>query len=195
MNPEPKNHEQRDAPDPINAQNSGWRFLESRAFRSVLYGVLTLIVLLLVFRTGMIIGYQKALSSFQLGQNYDQIFLGPDNGPRFGLDGDGFPNDHGSSGQIIQISGDTVVLKGRDQVERSVVTDDDTLIKRFQDTVSLSALKVGDDIIVIGSPNDSGQLEAKFIRYLPAPPPLQKMPPEIPAGAVGSTSSSLTNSL
>ncbi len=145
--------------------------LASSLFRKGLYVVLALIFSLLLFRAGMIIGYQKALFSFHNGENYEQIFIGPKHGPGFTMQKDDLMNAHGTIGKIIQvnINGKTFVLRGTDQVERSVAVDDDTLIKRFRETIPLAQLMVDDNVIVIGSPEDSGVIEAKLIRFLPPP--------------------------
>jgi hypothetical protein len=44
------------------------------------------------------------------------------------------------------------------------------MIERLRETVKISDLKVDDFVVVIGEPNDSGQIEAKFIRLLPPAP-------------------------
>ncbi len=65
-----------------------------------------------------------------------------------------------------------MVVKGRDNVEKIILIKDDTIIERFKETIKLTDLKVDDYIITIGDPNDAGQIEAKFIRFLPPPPPI-----------------------
>jgi hypothetical protein len=45
----------------------------------------------------------------------------------------------------------------------------DTEIRRFKDVIQLNDLKVNEPIVVIGEPNDSGQIIAKFIRMMPFP--------------------------
>jgi hypothetical protein len=50
-----------------------------------------------------------------------------------------------------------------------VVIKEDTAIMRFRETIKPSDLKVDDSIVVIGEPNDAGQIEAKFIRVMPSP--------------------------
>ena len=39
----------------------------------------------------------------------------------------------------------------------------------MRDEIKISDLKIGDFIVVIGSPNTDGQVEAKFIRLMPEP--------------------------
>ena len=36
--------------------------------------------------------------------------------------------------------------------------------------LKLSELKIGDNIVVIGDPNDKGQIQAEFVRVMPAMP-------------------------
>ena len=40
----------------------------------------------------------------------------------------------------------------------------------MKNIISSNELKEGLDVMVIGSPNSSGQIEAKLIRVVPAPP-------------------------
>jgi hypothetical protein len=191
-------------------------FFESVFFRRILYGILAAIILLLTFRTGMILGYQKALFSFRSRQDYQKVFLGQGLNQDFdqgqssdgrmdiqgfsaNFVGDAFFNDHGVVGQIIQInhSGESVnsltntnsasnsaaalsgtaldttalditslIIKGFDGSEHSILVGPGTIIRQFKNTIQLSSLKEGDTVAVIGSPNDTGQIEAKLIRYL-----------------------------
>lgn len=133
----------------------------------VLFGIGALIVLLLVFKAGMVVGFKKANFSYRWVENYHRNF----GGPRGGFLGDfsdrDFTDAHGTSGQIIKIDGNTLVTKGRDDVEKIVLVKDDTVIKRFQDTLKVADLKVNDYIVMIGDPNDAGQIEAKLIRLFP----------------------------
>jgi len=79
-----------------------------------------------------------------------------------------FIDAHGTYGQIVKVTSSTLIVKGRDNVEKIVVVNDDTSIMRLRGVIKISGLKINDNIIVIGEPNEQGQIEAKFIRFLPA---------------------------
>jgi len=96
------------------------------------------------------------------------------------LRGDDFTNPHGTFGKIIKIDLPTIAVQASDGTEKSIVIDDNTTIRRFQETLTSKDLKVDDPIVVIGEPNDQGQIEAKLIRLMPAASsmmaPQQKQP-------------------
>jgi len=160
------------------------KIFQSKIFRGVSGGILALIVLLLVFKFGMMAGERQAGFSYSWGDNYNRNFAGPQNGfdRAFG-DGD-FLNANGTFGQIIKISpvssstGDglvpagamEIVVRGGNDMEKIILADEATAIKSFRNNIKISDLKNDDYIVVIGDANDSGQIAAKLIRLMPAPP-------------------------
>lgn len=149
-------------------------FWRSKLFKGIALGCGVLFVFLifglLLFKLGTLVGFKKAGFSYQWGENYHRNFAGP----RRGFFGDFFGQDfieaYGTFGQIIKIDGSTLIVKGRNNVEKVVIVSDKTTIKRVKDTIKLTDLKVDDWIVVIGEPNEKGQVEAKFIRVMPSPP-------------------------
>jgi len=149
------------------------------ALKLVIVGISVFIIAVLIFGAGIMVGGMKARFSYRWAENYHKNFAGPKEG-FFGnwkgtppLPGD-FIEGHGVFGQIIKINaststGTTLAIKGNDGVEKIVLIKDDTVFEKFRDKVKTADLKVDDYIVVIGSPNDSGQVEAKFIRILPSP--------------------------
>lgn len=139
-------------------------------FKYALYGIGTLIVLLLVFRLGMVVGARKAGFAYRWSENYHRNFAGPREGffSEFGeLDR---IESHGTFGKIIDIKLPALVIDGENNAERAVVLGDDTVIRRFREIISPHDLKTGDAVVVIGSPNDAGQIEARLIRVMPGLP-------------------------
>jgi len=55
------------------------------------------------------------------------------------------------------------VIKSRENVEKVIITAEDTTITKGQETIK-DGLKVGDRVVIIGSPDEQGQIEAKLIR-------------------------------
>ncbi len=152
-------------------------FFQSKTFKWIIIGVLSLIILLFVFKIGMFVGSRKADFSFKWGENYHRNFAGPREGFFSDFIGRDFMDAQGIFRQIIKIDGSELVIKDKDNVEKVVLIKDDTVIKELRNDLKLSDLKVNDNIVVIGDPNDAGQIEAKLIRIMPSPPETSfKMP-------------------
>ena len=132
----------------------------------VIFGFIGLAVLALTFGAGIKVGTLKARYSYKWADNYHNNFAGPREG--FMNDFRKFPagdfiNGHGVFGEIIEIKDNGFVVKGADNVEKIVIINQDTTITKGQETIQ-DGLKVGDNVVIIGSPNDEGQIEAKLIR-------------------------------
>lgn len=124
------------------------------------------IVIVLVFGAGMKVGTLKAKYSYRWADNYHKNF----GGPRGGFVGDwrsfsrsDFIEGHGAFGEIIELSDSGFVIKGRGDIEKIIITSEETVIKMGRETVE-DRLQVGDRVVIIGSPNEEGQIEAKLIR-------------------------------
>ncbi len=141
---------------------------QSKTFRGILIGICTVIIALVIFQMGIFVGERKAAFSYRFNDNYHRNFTGPRRGFGMNLMGDDLPNEHGADGRIVRVSLPTFVVADTDSVEKVVVIDKDTIIRRFQNTVTGSDIKVGDNTVVIGIPNDTGQIVAKLIRLLPS---------------------------
>jgi len=152
------------------------KFFQSKTFKIILVAIGSLIVLLLVFGAGEFVGYRKARFSYSWGENYHRNFGGPRGGffewgrmpmSMMGPPSGDFIEGHGVFGSILKIDASTLLIKGEDNVERSVIVSDKTVITRGRSPMALGDLKVDDRVTVIGSPNAQGQIEAKFIRVFP----------------------------
>ncbi|MFH1393188.1 MAG: hypothetical protein ABIG73_02310 [Patescibacteria group bacterium] len=143
--------------------------IQSKPYMIVALAISVIAVICLIFGGGMYIGYRKARFSYQWGENYHKNFGGPRGGFMGDFGGKDLINANGVAGQIMKIDNSTLVIRGRDNVEKIVAVKDDTVINRLNETVKLNALKIGDFVVVIGEPNDDGQIDAKFLRTIPAP--------------------------
>lgn len=159
---------QSESPQISNGVN---KIFQSKKLRVTLIAIGTLIILLVVFQVGMAVGFRKASFSYSWAENYHRNFAGPREGFLGNFMGRDFIDAHGVFGSIIKIDGSTLVIKGANNVEKTILLKDDTTIERLRETIKLSDLKVDDNIVVIGSPNDSGQIVAELIRVMPASPP------------------------
>ncbi len=140
----------------------------SRVFALVTWIVAGCVVLLLVFKLGMVVGIHKAGFSYRWSENYHRNFGGPRTGFFHDFSDKGFMQGNGTFGQIVKIDGQNLVVKGLDNMEKSVLINDDTSILHARDRLKLSDLKVNDQVVIIGSPNDAGQIVAQFIRLFDA---------------------------
>lgn len=141
-------------------------FFQSKTFRGVLCGFGLAAILFLVLGVGMRVGERRAEFSNQWGGNFRRTFGAPPMmGGLGGMMGD-FTEAHGVSGKIIKITLPVLVIEGADKVEKIVLLKDDTIIRQFRTDLKSSDLKVDDEVVVIGSPNDKSQIEAKLIRLM-----------------------------
>jgi hypothetical protein len=139
----------------------------------IIVGLLAIVAIVLVFGLGVFVGEKKAKFSYHWAENYHRMFAGPKAGflgnlrmppfPPF----DEFIEGHGTFGEIIKIEGNNLVVKGRGNVEKAIVITEKTVIKSGREDIKFSDLKIGDMIVIIGSPNDKGQIEARLIRVFP----------------------------
>jgi hypothetical protein len=148
------------------------KLFQSKVFKGAVLGIAAVLIFLVGFRVGLTVGARKADFSYHWGENYHRNFGGPRGGFMMMKDfGDrDFIEANGAFGQIIKIDGPTLVIKGRNDVEKIILLKEGAVIKRFMETIKPMDLKLDDHIVVIGEPNDAGQIEAKLIRIIPPPP-------------------------
>lgn len=157
------------------------KMFESKVFVGILYGMGIVIILLIVLSAGISIGFRKASFGRAWGDNYERNFgMMQNRNDMIGFGRDNFPNAHGANGKIIKIQLPTIIVQDKDNTEKVVLIKDDTKIQEMMLTVKTSDLSIDDFVVVIGSPNDQGQIEAKLIRIMPVgmpvPPPFGQPP-------------------
>ena len=148
-------------------------FIQSKGLK---WGLTILAIILIlggVFQLGVFVGWQKAGFAGHWERNYSRNFIGEGRPGMGGMMPDflrepPMMNAHGLFGSILKLDESSFSLKGQDGAEKVVLIGKDTTFNRFGENLTLKDLKVGDKIVVIGSPNQSGQIEAKFIRVFPA---------------------------
>jgi hypothetical protein len=152
--------------------------MQSKKFKIAALVVGVVIIALVSFSSGVLVGFRKARFSFKFGENYERNFVGgPLAGPKGGMmggrgprdmmnriEGRGFRNAHGIAGAIISVADNKIVIKDRDGQENTISVSDKTLIKRGQDTISVNDLKNDEQIVVMGRPGESGTINADLIR-------------------------------
>ncbi|MFA6445928.1 MAG: hypothetical protein WCW14_01605 [Candidatus Paceibacterota bacterium] len=147
-------------------------FFKTYIFTKIVYIIAAIVIILFIFQAGVFVGYRKASFSYNLGDNYYQTFGGPRGGPMMdrGPRGEEFINSHGSVGKIIQISLPTIIVSEPNGVEKIITIDDDTTVRRFREELKPTDLSINDMVVIIGSPDKKGQIDASLIRLLPPPP-------------------------
>jgi hypothetical protein len=152
------------------------KVFESKTSFRILCVIGVVIVVLLIFSAGVTVGFHKASFGRAWGENYERNFgLRPER-PVLGMDN--FPNANGAIGKIIKITLPTIIVQDKDGTEKVVLLQSDTQIQELKNSMTANDLKVDDFIVVIGTPNQQGQIGAKLIRILPAGMPVP--PPQTP---------------
>jgi hypothetical protein len=136
-----------------------------------------ILLLFSVFSCGMAVGLKKARFSYKFADNYERNFMGQENNdqhfgfmpaplPKFMDDFSGrdFRNAHGIAGAILSVSDNIIIVLDHDNKENTILVTDKTLIKSRRDDLSRSDLKTGDEIVVMGSPDENGKVSASLIR-------------------------------
>lgn len=146
------------------------KIFQSKLFKGIILAVIALIVVLLAFKAGTMIGFRRADFSCRWGDNYHRNFGGPKGGFFEDMNDRNFMPGNGIFGQIIKVEGNTLTIKGQDNLEKSVLVEEKTSIMKFREQLKIADLKVDDNVVVMGEPNESGQTVAKLIRIMPLPP-------------------------
>lgn len=143
----------------------------SKRVRMVIIGLGVAVLALLIFQAGVVAGYHKARFGARFGDNFERNFVGPLGGGFGGtFPGPGMPGGHGAVGEILSISLPQIVIAGPDNLEKTVLISTSTIVREFQNQITTDKLKVGDFVVVLGNPNEAGQVDAKLIRIMPPPP-------------------------
>jgi hypothetical protein len=140
-------------------------------FNKLLIVLAVMVVLVFVFTLGVFVGHEKARFSGAWGEHYYRNIMGPGGPGGFGMmdfDRRGF-NARSGLGQIIKIDGNALIVKDQANAEKSVLITDKTAIVKNNQNIKAADLKVDDKIVIIGQPNNQGQIEPKLIRVLPEP--------------------------
>lgn len=149
---------------------------ESKNVRVLIYTLAILFIAICIFQAGMFVGFHKASFSYNYGENFYKEAFG-ERREGFGMMGmqrDMYMGGHGATGKIVKITLPTILVSGYDNTEKIIRLDDDTVIREFRNELTPQNLKVDDMIVVIGSPNDAGEIQAKLIRILPQLPTQNK---------------------
>jgi hypothetical protein len=146
-------------------------FTQSKHFSRIIYIIGAILVALIVFQAGIFVGYRIAAFSI----NWDNAHNGNARDPRsifapFSRDADDM-NPHGTIGEIISIQLPEIMVKGSSGNETIVLIASTTSIRNMRNQASASDLKIGMQIVTVGTPDEQGQIHATFIRIIPIKQP------------------------
>lgn len=143
----------------------------SRKFRLAAFIFFGVAVALFLFQAGVEVGYRKASFSHKWGDNYERNFGGRGGHNFFGVMGmmrgqRAYLNAYGISGKVISITGRTMAVSGGD-AEKLVNISGNTIIRRFNENIKPEELIIGETVVVIGQPDESGVINASLVRIMP----------------------------
>ena len=91
------------------------------------------------------------------------------------------PREHGAIGRIQRIDTQTLTLELPNGTIENVLVNQDTRIERSRKRIPLPDLKVNDRVLVIGSPDRQGRIDANWIHVFGQPnPEPNQMTPTLP---------------
>jgi hypothetical protein len=124
----------------------------SNKISMAMYGIGILLVVIIIFQMGMIVGRGRE-SVFS--EQQERYLIQP------------LPTAHGTAGKIISINLPTILVADEDHTEKIVVLRDETIIRSLRTSLLPDDLDLDDYIIVIGTPTTKGHIQANLIRVLP----------------------------
>lgn len=146
---------------------------KSKTFQGIIVGIVSIVILLLAFQLGVFVGYRKAGFSSRFigyvgGERKD--FERGEMMNRKGMLGfrDDMVNGHGAVGKVVSVTLPNLIVAGPDNLEKVIVTSTTTIVRRSHDALTVTDIKVDDAIIVLGNPNENGEIVAKLIRIVDA---------------------------
>lgn len=152
-------------------------FFLTKNFKIILFSLAALIILLFAFRCGISVGRRQADFSYRWGENYHKNFGGPRGGFMQGPMERDFISGHGNVGEIIKIENNSIIIKDPAGIEKIINQTPETTLRLGRETINNTQLKIGDRIIIIGSPKDDGTIDAKFIRAFNEEDLPERLPP------------------
>jgi hypothetical protein len=149
----------------------------SKTTKTVLWIIGGVVVLLLAFGAGTLVGYRSGVFASRFGENYYRNFYGEASSGPAGMEamlgGPPFMNQHGTVGIVMEVSSSSISAQDPGGNEESIAVATGTVIRKVNQTITIEEVSPGDHITVIGDPNGDGQILARFIRIFPSGP----MPP------------------
>jgi len=141
-------------------------FFKAPKTKTLLWTLCAILAVLVVFGLGVAVGYRRALFASDFGESYYRVLYGePFGKAAIGFTmGPGPATMHGVTGQVIDVSSATISVEDPQGDEQLVAIASGTPIREMDSFIVPGDIEVGDMVTVIGSPDNEGQVEARFIR-------------------------------
>ena len=147
-----------------------------RLFKGLLLGSGSILLLLMVFWLGMMVGEHKAQFTLKWGEKYEDHFGGMKEGKGSGRGLLPKPSEkpgiggHGVAGEILEVGEDSMIVLGANNLEQVVLIDNDTRVIIGRSFVGLDKVQVGTHAVVIGSPTKDAEIDARMIKIFDKAP-------------------------
>ena len=144
-------------------------FFQSSGYNKLIIALGSLLAFLVIFAAGMAVGYREAAFSYHWQSNYGPGFSDPSSPfAPFIHDGDDV-SPHGAFGTIVSFKSPYLMVKGDNQAESIIAIGSSTVIRHIRAFGTTTDLLPGQQVIIIGTPDNSGRIQASFIRVVPPP--------------------------
>ena len=142
-------------------------YFQSNVVSKIILILAALLVILLIFQAGIMVGYRRGFFASNWNGAHGQIMDEPDSifAP-FVHDSDDI-NPHGAVGNIVSVRLPSILIKGPNSAEQVITISSTTAIRFIHSNASTSDLVPGNQVIIIGEPKDNGSISAAFIRIMP----------------------------
>lgn len=144
-------------------------FLQSDKYSKLVTALGILLAVLVIFGAGVFVGYRKADFSYRWSDNYYRDFGGPNSPLGMSDADDNAQTPHGAFGTVIGVNLPTFAVKGQNEAEKIIIVGPQTVIRTLRNSGTTTDIHVGQSVIIIGEPDDQGQIDASFVRIVPAP--------------------------
>jgi hypothetical protein len=130
--------------------------------------LIVIILAIIIFSAGIRVGERKIYHSFRNNlpyKTFDRDLERID-----GFLGKNLPSDRGAIGKIISVNLPDFIIANNDNTEKIITVSDETIINKFREKLSVENLAIGDEVVVIGEPNEDSKIVAVLIRVIPENP-------------------------
>lgn len=140
---------------------------QPKNLKEILMVIGVLIIAGFIFTTGVLVGHSRERFGRRFNENYEKNFM-PISRPGMVrmMTGRGFPNGHTVVGTIIKIENNQITVKSENGEEGIINISDKTVINSTGKKLTLIDLKINNQILAIGQPNDNGTIDASLIRII-----------------------------
>ncbi len=145
-------------------------FLQSPKYSRIVSVLGMLLAALVIFGAGVFVGYRKADFSYRWSNSYYRDFGGPYSPFNMSDADDNAPSAHGAFGTVIGVNLPSFAVQGPNEAEKVIIIGPQTIIRNMRNPATTTDIHMGQSVIIIGEPDNQGQIDASIIRIVPPPP-------------------------